>query len=146
PLAMTLLDWKAYGTPYATEMTFAAKTLANELHLLGLPVYAVELGATYSHAFAVDAREWGGGHAAALRLRKANLLATGIGLPTDSDDAPGGGLRLGLNEPVRWGLTADDMAELAALIVRGLNDDDHQAVARDVTAFRRRFSTLHFVR
>ncbi len=56
------------------------------------------------------------------------------------------GLRFGTPEIVRWGMTAADMPELAALIARGLRgNDDPQDVARDVSAFRRRFSRLHFV-
>lgn len=56
------------------------------------------------------------------------------------------GLRLGTPEIVRWGMTEDDMPELAALIARGLRGNDAiEQVAADVTAFRRRFNKLHFV-
>jgi glycine hydroxymethyltransferase len=144
-LAVTLLDWLTHGPAYAAEMTASAGALARELQALAVPVYASARGATRSHAFAVDAGEFGGGHAAALRLRAANLLTSAIGLPTDSPAAGAGGLRIGLNEPVRWGLTTADMPELASLIARSLHDDA-TAVADDVTAFRRRFTVLHFVR
>ena len=56
------------------------------------------------------------------------------------------GLRLGTPEIVRWGMTEDDMPELAALIARALRGNDaSEQVAADVTAFRRRFNKLHFV-
>jgi len=146
-LAITLLDWLTHGSAYAAEMTKAAGALADQLDSLGVPVHASAHGATRSHAFAIDARQFGGGHAAALRLREANLLASAIGLPVDSPGTPAGGLRLGLNEPVRWGLTTRDMPELAALIAGGLSEhDDIESVRGDVTAFRRRFAELLFVR
>ncbi len=53
---------------------------------------------------------------------------------------------IGTPEIVRWGMTERDMPELAALIARGLRGNDApEDVARDVSEFRRRFTTLHFV-
>jgi len=135
-LAITLLDWRAHGPAYAAEMTACAAALAAELIELGVPIYG---GGTQSHAFAIEADQWGGGHAAALRLRQASLLTCAIGVPT----ASGEGLRVGTNEAVRWGMTVGDMAELADLIARGLKDPG--AAAGDVTAFRSRFTDLHFL-
>ena len=135
-LAITLLDWKEHGPAYAAEMVASADALAAELIALDVPVYA---NGTQSHALAIDATAWGGGHPAALRLRKANLLTCAIGLPLDVD----AGLRVGTNEVVRWGMTTTDMAELAALIRRAL--DDPAAALADVTALRSRFTNLHFL-
>lgn len=135
-LAITLLDWKTHGPAYAAEMTATASTLARCLVELDVPVYG---GATQSHAFALDATPWGGGHATALQLRDANLLTCAIGLPTDL----GAGLRMGTNEIVRWGMTPADMPELAELISRSLADPT--ATAPDVTALRSRFTDLHYL-
>jgi len=135
-LAITLLDWKAHGFAYATEMTASASALASALVALGVPIYG---SGTKSHAFAIDASGWGGGHQAALRLRKANLLSCAIGLPFDT----AAGLRIGTNEIVRWGMTAADMPELADLIARALHDPI--TIAADVTAMRSRFTNLHFL-
>ena len=49
----------------------------------GLPVFQGLEGATRSHQFALEAHQWGGGQHAAKRLRRANLLACGIGLPME---------------------------------------------------------------
>jgi glycine hydroxymethyltransferase len=61
------------------------------------------------------------------------------------------GLRLGTPEVARLGMTADDMPQLAALVARGLaadggpaTDGDPAAVAAAVTAWRGRFSGVHF--
>ena len=145
-LAITLLDWRAAGRDYAAAMTTVASALAAALEHIGIPVHTTPDGPTASHAFAVDARRYGGGHAAALRLREANLLASAIGLPADGEHEPAGGLRLGLNEAVRWGVTAGDVAELAGLIAAGLESPDPVAVGREVTAWRTRFDEIRFVR
>ena len=70
-LAITLLDWLDGGHDYAVAMTTTAAALADALAALDMPVFATEQGYTTSHQFAVDAKQWGGGHQAALRLRDA---------------------------------------------------------------------------
>jgi glycine hydroxymethyltransferase len=58
-------------------MVEVAQALAAALANEGLPVFAAERGATTSHHFAVEAARFGGGHAMAKRLRRANILASG---------------------------------------------------------------------
>jgi glycine hydroxymethyltransferase len=141
-LAITMLDWLDHGHAYATAMVDTASMLATSLAHLGLPLHHTNAGYTTSHQFALDATKWGGGHNAALRLRDANLLTCAIGLPGHDDMA---GLRLGTPEIVRWGMTADDMPELANLINDGLSIDP-ATVAPRTTDFRQRFTTLHYIR
>ena len=127
-------------------MAGTAKALASELADRGLPVFSTSKGHTTSHQFAVRAAEFGGGQAAAKKLRRANILTCGIGLPIDAVEGDMNGLRFGTPEIVRWGMTEGDMPELAALIARGLRGNDaSEAVAADVTQFRRRFQKMHFV-
>lgn len=145
-LAITMLDWKEHGRAYAAAMAGTAKALAKELADRGLPVFSTAGGHTTSHQFAIEAAAFGGGQAAARRLRRANILACGIGLPIATVDGDMNGLRIGTPEIVRWGMTEKDMPELASLIARGLRGNDAaEDVARDVSQFRRRFTTLHFV-
>ena len=140
-LAITLLDWVEHGSAYAEAMTAAATALASALSVRGVPVAQFGGVHTKSHAFALDVRRFGGGQATAELLRKANLLTSAIGLPTGPDD----GLRVGLNELVRWGATTADMEPLADLIATALLSEAPETVADDVTAFRSRFSTLHYI-
>jgi glycine hydroxymethyltransferase len=145
-LAVTLLDWQMHGQAYAAMMVATARRLAEALSAAGLPVFSTARGFTASHQLAIPAAAWGGGQAMAKRLRRANLLASGIGLPIAPVEGDMNGLRLGTNEIVRRGLTTDDMAELAALIARALlGDEPPEAVAPATTAFRRRFGGIHFV-
>jgi glycine hydroxymethyltransferase len=145
-LAITLLDWKDHGQAYAAAMVATARALANNLVERGIPVYSTGKGITTSHQFAVTAASFGGGQAAAKKLRVANILTCGIGLPIAGVDGDMNGLRFGTPEIVRWGMTEEDMPALAALIVRGLRgNESSEQIAADVTAFRRQFRTLHFI-
>lgn len=139
-LGLTLLDWLDCGTEYATTMRDNAVQLASELDRLDLPVWTTRDGHTRSHQLVVDATSWGGGAAAARRLREGNLLACPIGLP---DRVPGAGLRLGTPEITRVGMRPEHMGELASLIADALAGDD---VAARSSAMRRRFGDVQFVR
>jgi glycine hydroxymethyltransferase len=146
-LAMALLDWKVHGPAYGKAMADTARALAVALDQAGIGVFARDHGFTQSHQFAIEAAPYGGGQTAAKRLRRANILACGIGLPSAPVAGDLNGLRIGTPEIVRWGMKPEHMPELAALIVRVLKgNEEPEALAPHVTAFRRRFSTLHFVR
>ncbi|MBK6413448.1 aminotransferase class I/II-fold pyridoxal phosphate-dependent enzyme [Sphingopyxis sp.] len=145
-LALALLDWKKYGADYAEEMAATASALAHQLEDRGVPVFRTARGITGSHQFAVRADTYGGGQSAAKRLRRANILTSGIGLPIDPVPGDFNGLRMGTPEIVRWGMTVDDMPDLAELLVDALTLDDVSAVAGRVAVFRKRFQMLHFIR
>jgi len=131
-LAITLVDWQVAGEAYARAMVETASALGRELEAAGVPALA-----TTSHALAVDAREYGGGTAAARRLRRANLLTSAIGLPR------GEGLRLGTPEAARVGMTVADMATVADFITRALTTSED--IAPEVTAWRSGFDRVHFI-
>jgi glycine hydroxymethyltransferase len=145
-LAIGLLDWRDYGQTYARAMVETAGALAQALAGEGLPVFSTARGFTTSHQFALEAAGFGGGQAAAKRLRRANILTCGIGLPLEAVAGDMNGLRFGTPEIVRWGMTAADMPELAGLIARALKQESPEQVAAEVTAFRGRFIGLHYIR
>lgn len=141
-LAITLLDWLAYGVGYAETMVDTAQALAAALEVREVPVHQAGDGATRSHAFALNVSGHGGGQRVAHHLRGANLLTSAIGLPTGLD----AGLRIGTNELVRWGATADHMDELAELLAQALAAEQPTRLASAISEFRGRFDTLHFLR
>jgi len=145
-LAITLLDWREFGSDYARTMVDSASELARALQERGVPVLLTERGFTRSHQFAVRARAYGGGQAVSVKLRQANILACGIGLPEAPVEGDMNGLRLGTPEIVRWGMGPQHMPELAGLIAEALAANDPAALAPRVSAFRRRFDKLVFVR
>jgi glycine hydroxymethyltransferase len=146
-LAMTLLDWKVHGRAYAAKMGETARALAQALVERGVPVFARDRGMTTSHQFAIESAAFGGGQAVAKLLRQANVLACGIGLPIAPVEGDANGLRIGTPEIVRWGMGPEHMPELAGYIADVLTGRRAaQSVAPEVTAFRRQFSRLHFIR
>ena len=126
-------------------MVRTARSLASNLFIEKVRPYIPEEVVTRSHQFALDARPYGGGQTASKHLRRANILACGIGLPWPGIDGDMNGLRLGTPEIVRRGMTAEHMPELAHLIARALHGEPED-VAADVTSFRQRFQGLHFIR
>lgn len=150
-LAVTLADWRAAGQGYAAAMVATAARLAAELDGHGLPVFAPGgPGApwTTSHQLALEAARWGGGQAAAARLRRAGILSCGIGLPVDPVPGDVNGLRLGTPEVVRRGMIEADMPTLAGLLARaldlGADDDALASVGAEVGAWRRQFTGVHY--
>ncbi|WP_075995874.1 serine hydroxymethyltransferase [Salaquimonas pukyongi] len=143
-LAITMADWRAAGKAYAATMVELAGVLARSLADHGLPVFAAGKDFTRSHQFAIEAKGFGGGQAAAKTLREAGFLACGIGLPIDPVEGDMNGLRIGTPELARWGMTADDMPRLAELIARALRGNDLQAVASQVAGWRPQFDRIHF--
>lgn len=143
-LAVALTGWQSSGTAYARAMVELGAAFATALDAAGAPVHQTEEGPTRSHALALDVRSLGGGDVVARRLRRANLLASAIGLPVEHDEAVAPGVRLGVNELVRFGVEPHDAAELAEFVVAALHDDPSD-VAAAVTAHRARFHRLHHI-
>ncbi|WP_109310922.1 serine hydroxymethyltransferase [Ruegeria sp. AU67] len=141
-LAVTMLDWKDFGAAYAKEMIAMSQALAVALDAQDVPVFSGAQGLTNSHQFAVLAEPFGGGQAASRILRQNGFLACGIGLPLAPVEGDMNGLRIGTPELVRWGLTSADAEHLAALIKRGLRNEQ---VGVDVASWRRELRKLCFV-
>lgn len=144
-LAMSMLDWREYGSAYSTEMIHLAKCFAEALDAEGLPVFAKTKGYTQSHQFALEAGQFGGGQMAAKKLRQAGFLACGIGLPIDPVAGDMNGLRFGTPELVRWGVTAKRIEEISALIAKALRSDNPQDLANKTKSLRCEFNTLHYM-
>lgn len=145
-LAITMLDWREYGSAYAAAMIDLSQALASAMDARGAPVFAGKHGFTRSHQFALDAKAYGGGQAASKTLRKAGFLACGIGLPIAPVEGDLNGLRIGTPELVRWGVGPDDAERMADLIMRGLLGNRPDELAKEVANWRSEFSELHYIR
>lgn len=144
-LAITLLDWRDHGANYAAMMVATSKALANAMAAKGVPVFAPVSGATYSHQFAIEAHGFGGGQTAAKKLRQANILTCGIGLPIAEVSGDMNGLRFGTPEIVRWGMEEQHMETIAEFIATALTSNDPHAIGQRVRDFRRGFDRVHFI-
>jgi glycine hydroxymethyltransferase len=150
-LAVCLNDLVAYSHDYAARCVETAQALARALVSAGLPVAGLPVAGlppdyTQTHHLALDARRWGGGTRGARLLEPANILATGIGLPLPEVPGDQNGLRLGVQELVRWGLGPDEMPQVAGYFARILLHGEEAAALRDeVIAFRARFQQMQYV-
>lgn len=145
-LAITLLDWRQYGRPYAQAMVDLAQALARELQTRGIPIFAASRGMTTSHQFAIVAAPFGGGQTAAKTLRKAGFLACGIGLPIAPVPGDLNGLRIGTPELTRRGVTPADAPALATLIAEALRSNAPETIAPRTAQLRQQFTGMHYVR
>ncbi len=145
-LAVCLNDLLDYGRDYAARCVETAQALAQALAAAKLPVAGHAPTYTQTHHIALDARRWGGGTSAARLLEPANILATGIGLPLPEIPGDQNGLRLGVQELVRWGLGPVEMPRVASFLARILvQGEDAASLRNDVIAFRSRFQELCYV-
>ena len=109
-LAISVMDLLEFGEAYANMCIANAQALANALSSGGVDVFTVPgKGFTASHHVAVQANKYGGGDAACKRLERANIIATGIGLPGAVVQGDYNAIRLGTQEITRWGMTTTDM-------------------------------------
>lgn len=146
-LAVTLMDWQVHGRAFAAEMLASAHALVECLLHADLPLYARDRGVTASHQFALEAGRWGGGQTLARLLRRAHILSSGIGLPVAPVEGDLNGLRLGTSETARWGLRSEHMPPLAIYLAMTLQGrQPPEEIAPAVSAFRRQFDRVHFVR
>ncbi len=144
-LAMSMLDWMDHGEAYAAQMIATAQTFAAELQRAGVPVFTTPQGVTNSHQFAIEAAPYGGGQTVSKKLRQAGFLACGIGLPIPEVAGDMNGLRIGTPELVRWGVTPQNVSEIAALFARALTSNDPAALAAETRALRSQFDKLHYI-
>ncbi len=146
-LALGLLDWIEFGRDYAATMCETSARLSERLEELEVPVFKPGQRITNSHQFAVEAHEFGGGQLMAGRLRSANLLSCGIGLPLDPVEGDMNGLRLGTPECVRWGMDMADMDLIAGFIADVLlRRRSVVYIAQDVMELKPRRHDLQVVR
>ncbi len=146
-LAVTLLDWLAFGTEYAEKMLETCAELQRSLLQNDVPVFAGQSLGGHSHQLAIEARDFGGGQAMARVLREANLLACGIGLPLEPVAGDMNGLRLGTPECVRRGMGGDEMTSIGAWIADVMFRRRPVAAVRDdVMALSAAHRQLHYVR
>ena len=145
-LAITMLDWRAFGGDYAAAMVETARAFAEALDARGVPVFGKDQGFTRSHQFAVEAARYGGGQAASKHLRKAGFLACGIGLPIAPVAGDMNGLRIGTPELARWGVGVEDIPAIADLVAQALAAERPEELAAETAALRARYDRLRFVR
>lgn len=75
------------------------------------------------------------------QLEACNIIAGGASVPAELGEH---GLRIGVQEVTRRGMTTADVPEVADCIVGALRGDDLEGVKRRAAALGRRFNGMRF--
>lgn len=140
-LAGTFLEWLACGGEHVDAIISNAKALGQALHKRGIPFVGEELGFTESHTLIPIVDEFGESKAMADRLEACNIIAGGASVPPELGTH---GLRIGVQEVTRRGMTAADVPAVADCIVDALKGDDLESVKGRAAALGRRFNGMRF--
>jgi glycine hydroxymethyltransferase len=137
-LALALAELAKFGKAFAKAITQNAKSLATALASEGFDVVGEHKGFTQSHQVLVRLKGIQA-HKAARLLESANIFANRMELIGAK------GLRVGVTETTRIGMTRDDMSQIAVFLRRVLVDHGNPTrVVREVKSFVSDFPNVHF--
>ena len=140
-LAGTFLEWMACGTEHASAIIDNAKALGSALHERGIRLVGDELGFTESHTLLPIVDEFGEGKELADRLEACHLITGAAKIPEEYGTQ---GLRIGVQEVTRRGMTEADAPEIADCIVDALRGHNLTDVKQRVMALAKRFNQIRF--
>lgn len=152
-LAVALAECKKFGKAYATQVIRNAKALARALDDAGFTVCAKNHGFTESHTVLVDVtpleKTVGLGGDVERKLEAAGIILNRNLLPDDNDRgrhySNPGGVRIGTSEITRLGMKEAQMKQVAGFIKEVvLEGRKPEKVAREVAAFRKKYSTIKY--
>jgi glycine hydroxymethyltransferase len=144
---VALAEFKEYGVAYAKDTVANAKALASALSAEGFDVLAESRGFTASHQIVTRHGELdsGAGAKAADVLEKAGIITNMNMLPGDTKALSPSGLRLGVQELTRVGMSTDEMQDIAKLYRRVLIDgEDPSQVRHAVHQLKSEFQTVRY--
>jgi aminomethyltransferase len=141
-LLMAAYEMRAFADEYQPKVIANAKAFARALADSGLRVEGdPSIGFTETHQVVVRVG-YGRGCEIANRLERNNIICNYQALPDDEGFTAASGLRMGVAEMTRFGMEAEDFAEIARL-VGDVIEDDADAADR-VHALRSRFTDLRY--
>ncbi len=142
-LLMASYEMTAFKAEFQEAVCRNAKSFARSLAAQGLSVEGDPADSyTETHQVLLRVKAFGPGMAVARRLEENNIIVNYQALPGDETFLDSSGLRLGVQEMTRFGMTEKDFDRLAGFIadcvIRGLRVKD------EVAAFRRDFLRMGF--
>ena len=140
-LAGTFIEWMECGQAQADAIVTNAKALGGALAERGVPILGADLGFTESHTLILIVDKYGEGSALANHLEACHIIAGAAGL---SPEVGTSGLRMGVQEVTRWGMTPADAPDIADCIVGALSGGSSEALKPKVAEVARRFNTIQF--
>ncbi|MGA2361660.1 MAG: hypothetical protein ABSG73_04295 [Candidatus Aminicenantales bacterium] len=142
-LLMATYEMNEFKEPFQAQVRANARAFARALKSHGIPVEGDEAdGFTETHQVIIRVKPFGPGMEIARRLEDNNILTNYQALPDDATFLESSGIRLGVQEMTRFGMTEKDFDELSGLmadvIVRGRKAKD------EVSRYRRNFLAMKF--
>ena len=140
-LAGTFIEWMECGEAQADAIVANAKALGQALAERGVPILGADLGFTESHTLILIVDKYGDGGALATHLEACHIIAGAAGL---SPDVGKSGLRMGVQEVTRWGMTPADAPDIAECIVDALSGGNPEELKPKVAKVASRFNEIQF--
>jgi glycine/serine hydroxymethyltransferase len=142
-LLMATYEMNEFKDAYQTRVIANAKAFARSLKAHGVSVEGDEAdGFTETHQVLIRVKAFGPGMDIARRLEDNNILTNYQALPDDATFLESSGIRLGVQEMTRFGMSEKDFDTLAGLmaevIVRNRKAKD------EVAKFRQKFRAMQF--
>lgn len=140
-LAGTFLEWMTYGKTHAKSIVENAQALGQALYDRNVPLVGEIKGFTESHTLLPIVDSFGESKAMADRLEACHIITGASDPPSELGTH---GLRLGVQELTRRGMSKVDVPEIADCIVEGLSGKDIKNVKQKVVKLAKRFSQIRF--
>lgn len=140
-LAGTFLEWMTCGEAHADAIVGNAKALGRAFHERGVPVVGADLGFTESHTVLPVVDAFGESGALVRRLEACHILVNAAGAPREMGKH---GLRIGVQEVTRYGMTEADAPEVVGCILDSVSKRDPEGAKERAIALAQRFDTVRF--
>ena len=140
-LAGTFLEWMACGRAHADAIIANAKALGRAFHERGVPVVGADRGFTESHTVLPVVDAFGESGVLVRQLEACHILVNAAGAPQEMGRH---GLRIGVQEVTRYGMTEADAPDIAGCILDAVSKRDPDGAKERAIAMARRFDTVRF--
>ena len=146
--ALAFAEFLEFGRRYALDVVRNAKAMAERLADLGENILGEKNGYTESHQVALDVTSYGDGGLVERKLEKMNIVVNRQLIPGDLQAGRHyvnpGGIRLGVSELTRLGMTKGDIKEVAEILHLALGTKNHRLVRDRVSELRKNFQTVEY--
>ncbi len=142
-LLIATYEMNAFKKEYQSQVQRNAKAFARGLKDDGIDVEGDETdGFTQTHQVVIRVKKYGLGNDLALRLEKNNIITNYQALPDDESFLEASGIRMGVQEMTRFGMTEQDFKivarHLADVIIRNRN------VKEEMKKLRKKFLEMKY--
>jgi glycine/serine hydroxymethyltransferase len=142
-LLMATYEMNQFKQEYQAQVQTNAKAYARSLKEKGIHVEGEEKdGFTQTHQVLIRIKEYGNGMDVAQKLEENNILTNYQALPDDETFLEPSGIRMGVQEMTRFGMTEKDFDVLAGFVADVILNG--RFVKEEVMAFRQNFLGMKF--